>query len=134
MSSWQPRSTLLIRRPPIISAPPKVPQRVVCASRTSSVFNAQLDSSMMVAPFSMVTMPNAESSTVNFSGSQSPQALPVAVCLPNFLYAVPSTAFGLIVVHHPQGEVERVGADIDKGSAALFVGTARRRIAWALLK
>ena len=78
-----------------MSAPPRVPHRVVCASRTSRVLSAQLDSRMMVAPFSMVTKPKAESSTVNSLGSQSPHALPVSVWLPSFLKVEPSTALGL---------------------------------------
>ena len=47
----------------------------------SIILMAQADSRLMVAPFSMTTKPKAESSTVNFSGSQLPQALPWLVSL-----------------------------------------------------
>ena len=57
-----------------MSAPASVPRSEHLASSTFSVFSAQLDSSMIVAPSSIVMKPKAESSTVNFLGSQGPKA------------------------------------------------------------
>ena len=71
-----PFLTPLKRSPSFISAPARVPQMVVTASRGSSILIAQEDSRLMVAPFSITTNPNAQSSTVNLSGSQLPQELP----------------------------------------------------------
>ena len=78
-----------------MSAPAFTPHRVVLASPMSRVFRAQADSREMVAPFSMTMKPKAESSTVIFSESQSPQALPDSFWSPSFLNTLPTTILGL---------------------------------------
>ena len=44
-----------------------------------------------------------------------------ALLIPELLVDVADYHLGLVVVHHPKGEVERVGADIDKRTAALLI-------------
>ena len=44
-----------------------------------------------------------------------------ALLIPELFVDVADYHLGLVVVHHPKGEVERVGADIDKRTAALLI-------------
>ena len=94
--------------------------RLVFASSTSNEFNAQEASRTMVAPFFILMKPNAESSTVNFLGSQSPHALPVWSLVCQLTVGRTGYACRLVVVHHPQCQVKCMSTDIDQGAAALL--------------
>ena len=96
-----------------MSAPPSVPHRVHLASSTCSVFSAHEDSRTTVAPFFIVMKPKAESSTVNNLGVPGAEGIGGVFFVRQFVVGRAHNSFRLVVVHHPQGQVERVCADVN---------------------